>query len=52
MARPACAAIDPELRPVADGHGARCIRLPGYWRGDERVPDGVDPTDPERESDE
>jgi oligopeptide/dipeptide ABC transporter ATP-binding protein len=50
MARPACASIEPELRTVADGHQARCIRLPGYWREGEPVPEGVEPADPERES--
>ncbi len=41
MAAPQCAQVDPELRQVKAGHRAACIRLPGYWRGGDRAPEGL-----------
>jgi oligopeptide/dipeptide ABC transporter ATP-binding protein len=52
MALPQCAKLEPELREIAPDHRARCIRLPGYWKAGESVPQGVDITDPAAEIDE
>ncbi len=42
----ACAETRPQLRKVQPGHGAACIRLPGYWREGEALPAGLEPPDP------
>ena len=41
MAAPQCSEVDPELRRVAAGHGAACIRLPGYWKSGDTPPEGL-----------
>ncbi len=46
MAAPECAKVEPELREISPGHSARCLRVPGYWRQAETVPDGLTPVEP------
>lgn len=52
MAEQACARIEPQLREVAPGHQARCLRLAGYWQNTHGPPPGVTLTDPQVEINE
>ncbi len=52
MAQPGCARREPELREVEDGHTARCLRVKGYWRPGETVPDAITMAEPKEAIDE
>jgi oligopeptide/dipeptide ABC transporter ATP-binding protein len=48
LAASECASIAPELREVAPGHPAACIRLPGYWEEGNPLREKLTATDAER----